>query len=148
MILLDGVPLLDADKIMAVDPRKVKKLEVVKRRYYLGPVTMDGIVSYTTYDADIAGIELDPGSLTLNYEGLQLRREFLYPEYETQKQFNSRVPDKRHLLYWNPQVNTGDDGVANIGFYTSDVAGTFIIVAEGLTNDGYAGSTHYTFTVK
>ena len=36
MILLDGVPVADTDDIMAIDPLRIRKLEVVNRQYYLG----------------------------------------------------------------------------------------------------------------
>jgi hypothetical protein len=148
MILLDGVPLFDADRIMQVDPRLVKKLEVVKRPYYLGPLFMPGIVSYTTYQGNTAGLEMDPESISINYDGLQLYREFYSPRYETQKQFESRMPDKRYLLYWNPNVRVDRSGSANVQFFTSDVRGQFAVVVQGLSRDGHAGSTQYFFTVK
>lgn len=148
MILLDGVPLFDADRIMEVDPRKVKKLEVVKRRYHLGPLSMPGVVSYTTYQGDIAGVEMDPGSISLNYEALQQYREFSSPHYTNQQQFGSRMPDRRYLVYWAPQVTTGADGTCTLEFYTSDVTGTFQVSVQGLATSGDAGSTVQTFTVR
>lgn len=146
MIMLDGVPLFDADKIMAVDPRKIKKLEVIKRRYFFGSHTMDGIVSYTTYNGDVAGVELDPSSVVIDYEGIQAQREFVYPKYDTQKQFESRTPDRRYLLYWNPHITT-KNGTANLEFSTSDIKGNFLVVIEGITDAGLAGSTSCIFTV-
>jgi hypothetical protein len=148
MILLDGVPLFDADKIMTLDPLKIRKLEVVKRKYYLGALTMPGIVSFSTYKGDVAGIEMDPGTVSLNYEGLQLQREFYSPRYETQKQISSRLPDKRLLLYWNPKVMTDTNGNSQIEFYTSDVTGEFQIVIQGMTKSGAAASAVRNFTVK
>ncbi|HEX6223864.1 MAG TPA: hypothetical protein VFZ52_05615, partial [Chryseolinea sp.] len=35
LVLLDGVPVFDIDKIMAFDPLRIKKLEVVTNRYFL-----------------------------------------------------------------------------------------------------------------
>jgi hypothetical protein len=148
MILLDGVPLFDADKIMHVDPRQVRKLEVIKRPYYLGPLFMPGIVSFTTYQGDIAGLEIGPENIVLNYEGLQQYREFYAPRYETQKQLESRMPDKRYLLYWNPNVTTDHNGSADLQFFTSDVRGRFAVVVQGISKDGQAGSAQYFFTVK
>lgn len=148
MILLDGVPLFDADRIMEVDPRKIKKLEVVKRRYHLGPLSMPGIVSYTTYQGDIAGMEMDPGSISLNYEGLQQYREFSSPQYPNQQLLGSRMPDRRYLVYWAPHVTTGADGTCTLEFYTSDVTGTFQVSVQGLAKSGDAGSAVQTFTVR
>jgi len=148
MILLDGIPLFDVDKIMAFDPLLVKKLEILNRRYYMGVLSMPGIVSYTTYTGDLAGFQLDPRTVMLDYEGLQPQREFYVPKYEDTKQRESRLPDQRSLLHWAPRVITGDDGHQRVDFFTSDQPGTYKIVVEGLTNGGISGSSKGTFVVR
>jgi hypothetical protein len=147
LIMLDGVPIFDEDEIMAFDPLKVRKLEVVTKRYYLGPLSFPGIVSYTTYQGDMGGFQLNPKSVKLNYEGLQLQREFYLPRYESQQQRQSRMPDQRTLLYWNPSAITHVDGMLQLEFYTSDQSGSFRIVVEGMTDDGLTGSNTTDFTV-
>ncbi|HEX8040884.1 MAG TPA: hypothetical protein VF490_17125 [Chryseosolibacter sp.] len=144
MILLDGVPVMDADDIMKVDPLRVKKLEVIQRQYYVGQAVFSGIVSYTTYKGDLANLELDPKSISLNYEGLQLRRQFYSPAYRYEER-RERLPDQRYLLYWNPDVVTDDTGKGQVEFYTSDVDGPYMVVIQGLTDKGLAGSKKYTF---
>src|SRR5690606_26616977 len=42
LFLLDGVPILDANKIISYDPLKVKKLELVPRQYMIGPARFNG----------------------------------------------------------------------------------------------------------
>ena len=133
---------------MAFDPRKVSKLEVLTRKYFLGPHVYNGLVSYTTYQGDLAGFQLDPRVLLMEYEGLQLRREFYAPAYETQEQQLSRLPDFRNLLYWSPDIVTGADGKTGLSFYTSDQTGTYIMVVQGMTKSGLAGSNVMTFEVK
>ncbi|MDH4090427.1 MAG: hypothetical protein OEV74_08830 [Cyclobacteriaceae bacterium] len=148
MILLDGIPLFDVDQIMDFDPLLVKKLEVLNRRYYMGILSLPGIVSYTTYSGDLNGFELDPKSIKLDYEGLQLQREFYVPKYETPKERGSRLPDQRTLLHWAPDLVSSKDGKQHIEFYTSDMAGNYRIVVEGLTKDGLTGSATGTFSVR
>src|ERR1019366_2185860 len=43
LVLLDGVPIFNINKVFTVDPLKVKKLEVVPFRYYYGPAVEEGI---------------------------------------------------------------------------------------------------------
>jgi hypothetical protein len=148
LVLLDGMPVFDVDKIMQFDPLQVKKLEVFTRRYYLGPLIFFGVVSYTTYTGDLAGFQLDPKSISMDYEGLQRQRVFYSPQYENQKQRETRMPDRRNLLFWEPQVSLDQDGKHRLEFFTSDVTGTYTIVVEGLTKDGYAGSATSSFSVK
>ena len=148
LIILDGMPIFDVDRIMAFDPLKIKKLEVFTGRYYLGPLHFPGLVSYSTYGGDLGGFTLDQKSLSLNYEGLQRQRVFYSPQYETQKQRESRRPDRRHLLYWNPHVTLDAAGKQQLEFFTSDLTGNFTIVVEGLSKAGYAGSNVSTISVK
>ena len=148
LVLLDGVPVFDTDKIMAYDPRKVQKLEVMSRLYLLGPISFKGIVSYTTYSGTMPDFEIDPRSLLVDYEGLQLKREFYAPRYETPEQVESRVPDLRNLLYWAPSLTTDRLGKGETTFFTSDLPGTYLVVVQGLTKAGHAGGHAFTFDVK
>jgi hypothetical protein len=148
MMLVDGVPLFDADQIINIDPRLIRKLEVVKRNYYNGPIKLNGVVSYTSYQGDLGATLVGPEAVSINYDGLQLQREFYSPRYETQKQIDSRMPDRRYQLYWNPLLKTGPDGKALIEFYTSDVQGTFALDIQTLDTKGNAGYLRKTFTVK
>jgi hypothetical protein len=145
-MLIDGVPFFDEDEIMHFDPLKVKRLDVVTRHYYSGILDISGIVSYITYKGDLAGFKISPHALVLNYEGLQLQREFYVPQYETQKARESRLPDQRYLLYWNPAIQV--KGKVQINFYTSDVPGDYSVVVEGLTKEGIPGTATATFKVK
>jgi hypothetical protein len=147
LVLFDGVPVSDMNKIIAFDPLKIKKIELMNRKYFLGPYAADGIISYTTYNGDLAGFQFDPNVLILKYDGLQLQREFYSPVYETQEQVRSREPDFRNLLFWSPEVNTNESGKKQISFYTSDVKGKYVVVVEGITADGKAGVKTATFTV-
>ena len=84
----------------------------------------------------------------MDYEGLQRQREFYAPKYETEKQRESRLPDRRNLLFWAPDVRLDNEGNSQLEFFTSDLNGNYRIVVEGLSKTGYAGSTTGTFVVK
>jgi hypothetical protein len=146
LILLDGVPISN-QKIMSYDPLKVKKLEVVCNRYINGEFTYEGIVSFTTYRGDLDELKLDPRAIAIDYDGLQLKREFYSPAYENEQQFTSRIPDFRNLLYWSPDVQTDKAGHASLSFYTSDLKGKYVAVVQGIDDAGNAGSYYFTFDV-
>jgi hypothetical protein len=147
LVLIDGVPIFNIDRLMTFDPLKVKKLEVITRRYFLGNMTFPGVVSYSTYAGDMGGFPVHPKSVTIDYEGLQKRREFYSPQYENEKLRNSRIPDQRHLLYWQPNLEV-KNGVAEVEFYSSDLTGEFTVQVQGLTSSGLMGSGTHGFSVK
>ncbi|WP_207622346.1 hypothetical protein [Niastella koreensis] len=146
LILLDGVK-VDNNILLGYDPLKVNKLEVVTNEYVKGEFIYLGIVNFTTYHGDMESLKLDSRAVILDYEGLQLKRNFYSPVYKTDQQASSRLPDFRNLLYWEPDVQTDASGKANVEFYTSDVKGKYVAVLQGMDNAGYAGSYYFTFDV-
>ena len=148
LVLLDGVPVFDINKIMAMDPLKIQKLEVITSNYFQGAARYNGIVSYSTYKGDLAGFQLDPRALIQEYEGVQYQREFYSPSYATAEEKQRRLPDMRNLLYWNPDVTITAGSPINLEFYTSDQPGTYAVVVQGLTADGLSGSSRFQFEVK
>jgi hypothetical protein len=145
LTLLDGVPVFNINQVLDMDPLKIKKIEVLTRRYFLGPLDMNGLVSLSTYNGDLGGLELDPRSIKLNYEGLQKQREFYSPRYPDAATRNSRLPDQRFLLHWKPSFKIKSE--AKFDFYTSDVEGQFIVVVEGLSKGGLPGYSTTSFKV-
>ncbi|QIP16917.1 hypothetical protein G8759_31910 [Spirosoma aureum] len=148
MVLVDGVPVYDMDKVMAFSPLKIQKLDVITNRYFMGTALFNGLISFMTYKGDLAGFPLDTRVLKLDYDGLQLQREFYAPRYTNANQQESRLPDARTLLYWNPSVRTNEQGKTQLDFYTSDMAGIYLIDVNGLSKDGNAGFQRILFDVR
>jgi len=148
MVLLDGTPVFNVNKIMAMNPLKIQKLEVIDGRYFHGQAIYNGIVSFTTYKGDLEGFPLDAHALVQEYEGVQRQREFYAPRYDTPQAQQSRLPDLRNLLYWNPSVRTTGGQPQTLDFYTGDQTGRYLVVVQGLAANGLAGSTSTVLEVK
>ncbi|WP_184545479.1 hypothetical protein [Mucilaginibacter sp. FT3.2] len=148
LVLVDGVPFFNMNKVFAVDPLKIRKLEDVPYNYSLGASYQKGILSLTSYKGDLGGAEIDPHAVVLDYEGLQQERQFYSPLYATDEQAASHMPDFRSTLYWAPSVSTGATGKTQLSFYTSDQPGKYIGVVQGITATGEAGSQVFSFEVK
>ncbi|MEO7212595.1 hypothetical protein [Mucilaginibacter sp.] len=148
LVMLDGVPVFNIDKVMAIDPLKVQRLQVVRSRYFWGPSAFEGIMNYTTYKGDLGGAEMDPHAVVIDYEGMQIQREFYSPVYETDEQAKSRMPDFRNLLFWAPDIKTGPISANKLTFYTSDQTGKYFGIVQGITSNGDVASQSFTFEVK
>jgi hypothetical protein len=148
LVLVDGVPMFNTNKLMAINPLKLRKLDVVIGRYFHGLAVYPGVVSFTTYQGDLDGVELDPRALVQQYEGLQPQREFYAPRYATPQDQHSRLPDLRNLLYWNPSISLSGAASQTLEFYTGDQAGRYLVVLQGLSSTGLAGSTSTVLEVK
>jgi hypothetical protein len=147
LILLDGIPIADASKIIALDPVKIKKIELVLYNYYLGSSVFEGIINVKSYSGELGAAQIDPYSLVVEYEGLQQQREFYSPKYDSKEAEKSHMPDFRTVLYWAPQINTGAEGKSQLAFYTSDLKGKFAVFVEGITAEGLPGKTTVLFEV-
>jgi hypothetical protein len=148
LMLVDGVPVSDVNKLMSFDPLKMRKLEVVNRRYFLGHSYFLGMMNWETYKGNTDGYELDPRATILDYEGLQLEREFYSPVYDTDEKLASHLPDFRNLLYWTPSLVTNEKGEQQAHFYSSDKKGKYIAIVQGLGVNGLPGTGLMQFEVK
>ncbi len=148
LLLLDGVVIKDIDKFIEYDPLKIRKLDVVSRLYYLGNLAYNGIINFTTYNGKMEAYELDPNSVVLDYKGLQAQRIFAAPSYDTQYQIDNRLPDFRHLLYWNPAISLNEKQVQKLHFYTSDLNGKYVIILQGINKIGTPIYKELSFTVQ
>ncbi|RXF71926.1 hypothetical protein [Arcticibacter tournemirensis] len=136
LMILDGVPVFHSEKLIRYDPLKIRSLDIINRRYYLGPAVFDGIVNFSTYNGDLEGFQLDDKAAVVDYEGLLAQRQFYSPQYMNEEQKNSPIPDFRDLLYWSPSIRTDESGKTSVEFYTSDQKGEYIGVLQGVSEEG------------
>ena len=94
------------------------------------------------------GYEIETRATIIDYEALQLQRDFYVPIYETANQLPSRLPDFRNLLYWTPKLITNSNGKERSACYSSDLPGRYAIVIQGMSEDGRAGAKVAYFRVR
>jgi hypothetical protein len=147
LVLIDGVPTTDINKVVAFDPLKVKRMDIVARKYFMGDQSFDGIVSLITYNGDLGGFELDQQTIVVDYQGLSLIRQFEEVKYNKQVADKGRLPDLRSLLYWKPRIELKKGNETTISFYTSDLVGDFVMVLKGIDENGNLVNQNHSFSV-
>lgn len=148
LVLYDGVPYFDLNKMMAVSPDDIEKVEVVRDRYYYNGDTYEGIVNFYSKKATVSDYALNPKAIIVDYEGMQLQREFYAPKYEVSNSANKHLPDYRNMLHWEPNLIFNGKDKAKVSFYTSDLAGTYVGVIQGVSADGTPGFNTFKIEVK
>ncbi len=136
LVLLDGVPIHDHEDILEYNPQFVKMFEIYDGYYIFGDMVYDGIVSLITHDGKLPHFQLSGESQLFKYDCPELPVSFATPDYSDSVARNSRKPDYRHTLYWNPFVQPINNESVQLSFYTSDLCGEFEVVTEGITLDG------------
>jgi hypothetical protein len=71
---------------------------------------------------------------TVQQQGWKPNQDFYSPQY-TDPSAKTR-PDHRTTLYWNPKVETDDNGHATVKFYASDISKRYLVTLEGVSDDG------------
>ena len=136
LVLLDGIPIYNHDDILQYNPMYIKIIDIYDGRYIFGNENYEGIISFITREGNLPFFTLSEGSQLLDYECPQIHTPLEIPDYSIDWIMNSRKPDFRHTLYWNPFVEFTKGQPLNLSFYTSDLCGEFKVTVEGITTDG------------
>lgn len=143
LVMIDWVVVDDMEKILAIAPQLLDRIEFVNAPYIKGNFTYGGIVSIISRQKDFAGIDLPSSGIFLNYEFLSPKNDSVpSPEISTDR------PDARNTLYWNPDLKHGNNTPDKISFTTPDCPGNYMAVLRGLTREGKTMSWRSYFIVK
>ncbi|MFA5818931.1 MAG: hypothetical protein WC854_06595, partial [Bacteroidales bacterium] len=135
-LLIDGVIINDPSIIANLDPEIVEKIDVVKKKYFVGDYLFFGIVNVITKSGDFGCVTLPGYATRLPYRVIDPVVSFLSPDYSSTEMKNSRIPDFRNTLYWNSSIKPDKDGKARIEFWTSDITSDYEINIQGITSEG------------
>jgi len=148
LVLVDGVPVYDLDKVLNINSREIERIDVLSKRYFIADVVLDGILHFVSKRGNLGVIDFDRSVFRIEYELLHKKNDFYSPDYSSQSLKDNRIPDYRNTLYWNPDLQTDKTGKTSIEFYTSDESAEYIITVEGITTDGRTGVKSIPLIVK
>lgn len=121
LLLIDNMPILDADAFAAFDPKGIKKIDLISRTFYYNNQIFEGVISLTSKLGDFGGFELPKDALYLDYYKFapnQILKDIHINSNREEKKF----PDFRNLLYWNDQAESGKDVI-----FPSELSGIYVI---------------------
>jgi hypothetical protein len=132
---LDGVP--DITGIVASSPASwYDKIEFVRMAPIPGAGFGRGIYFYTKRGAPNEKPTWASGITATKLVGYSVIRNFYSPVYDGSEDKKNNKNDFRSTLYWNPLVETDEDGTGWVSYYNSDLDGEVQVVVEGVTKDG------------
>jgi hypothetical protein len=147
LVLFDGIPDFNYNDILTYKTANIDQIAVIQEKYFDNDINFGGVFLIKSKDRDLRHFK-SPNALIIDYEGLQLERVFYTPQYATDGERNSKLPDFRNLLYWNANVNLKLESATKINFSTADQTGKYIGIIEGLTDSGKVGHQVISFEVK
>jgi hypothetical protein len=135
-LMIDGIIIKDASMIANLDPEIVEKIDVINEKYLVGKYVFQGIVNVITKLGDFSCVSLPDYMIRLPYRVIDPVRSFVSPDYSSAELMESRIPDYRNTLYWNPSIKPGKDGKARVEFWSSDNKSDYVINIQGITAEG------------
>jgi hypothetical protein len=135
-LMIDGVIIKNASLIVNLDPEIVEKIDVIREKYLVGRYFFPGIINVITKAGDFSSVTLPDYMIRMPYRVLDPVNSFVSPDYSTVQTRESRIPDYRNTLYWNPSVKTDKEGKARVEFWSSDNKADYVINIQGITKNG------------
>ena len=130
LILLDGVPVLDHEKILSYDPLLVRRVDIFQDAYFLGVRSFRGVVNFVTYKGTLPSMQFEDNVRIVTFQGCSV------PEAFTCEGVGKGYPDYRQTIWWHPLLELAPGGSMTIKCKAPDYSGAFEVFAEGLSDDG------------
>ncbi|HET9429914.1 MAG TPA: TonB-dependent receptor plug domain-containing protein, partial [Chitinophagaceae bacterium] len=156
LIVVDGVP-VHHSTLNAFNPGDIESVTVLKDAAAIviyGYLAANGVIMIETKKFRNEKIRFNfsnpyyYASKSIRVSGTiySVARRFYAPKY-TSLQPDERN-DFRETIYWNPVVQTGKDGKAELEYFNSDATTTFRVITEGIGYNGLAGRSETTYTTR
>ncbi|MEM9340977.1 MAG: hypothetical protein AAGA66_19745, partial [Bacteroidota bacterium] len=140
LILINGVPEMDKTYIASLDPYKMENIRVIDDKFGIGNAVFYGVIMIQTKESN-PHLSKRKGS----FSSYTPSRSFNSPGYEDERLRQSQKPDFRTLLHWNPSLVFQKPSY-DVSFYTSDIAGTYVGLVQGVDQKGNVATARFTFT--
>ncbi|HEY0899974.1 MAG TPA: TonB-dependent receptor plug domain-containing protein, partial [Sphingobacteriaceae bacterium] len=150
-LILDGT-YVTPDYLRLIPPRDVESVEVLKsasNTAIYGIRGGGGVLIITTKRGkqNLGYTSYAPGIATFNPQGFYKIRDFYSPDYNDPKT-NTKIPDLRTTIYWNPQIITDEAGKKQLEFFNADGTGDYKVIVEGVDTNGNIARTIFRYKVK
>ena len=130
LVLLDGVPVLDHNKIFDYDPLLVEKVVIYQHTVNLGGWYYAGVANFITYKGNLPSYEFDDNVRVVNFQGTS------YPVTAYRPVPDSSLQDLRQTALWHPTVEIGPGESRELNFVRPQYDGHMEVVVEGFDADG------------
>jgi hypothetical protein len=139
MLVLDNIPTeaFDYNMLTVDDIQEAFVSDGITMGVIFGSRGANGAIVINTKKGFIQRNKINTNIKYVNSLGYQQPAQFYSPVYKTKEEINNGIPDYRTTIFWNPNVLTGTDGTAKLSFYTADSPSKYIVVLEGVSQQGH-----------
>jgi len=148
LVLLNNIPVFDYSIIRPLGSKQIQRIELKTKRMYYGDLEIFGIFSIFTKEDYLPFLKSGNKVFSFPNEVLSLLKNDISPDYSIEVKRNSKIPDFRPTLYWNPNFEIKNKVKNTIEFFTSDLKTSYEIDIQGITADGIPLSARATIEVR
>lgn len=131
LVLIDWVAVEDIDRILAMPPREIERIELINAPYVKGQMIYGGVINFISRKNDFAGIDLPESGIFIHYDFLS--PSFIMMEAQTPP---DHMPIIRNTLFWDPDLPITPTGKADFSFIAPDNPGEYLILFRGTDRKG------------
>lgn len=132
LALLDGVPVLEHEKLYAYDPLLIEKVIIYPHHYNLGPWSYSGIIDFVSYKRNMPSYTFGANVRVTDYQGESFPVASYLPEG------GEDHPDLRRTILWHPLVSIGPGESRVLHYALPSYEGNFVLEIEGFDGKGSA----------
>jgi len=125
LVLVDWVPVDDADRVLAIHPVNVEKIDIITESYIHGDIVYGGIISIMTKKTDFGGLKFPESGMYLNFE--------FYHVSLAEKPYD--LCRNTHL--WYPNISN-DSLLQNLEIKAPKQKGEYLLLIQGVDTSGSA----------
>lgn len=132
LVMIDGVPVLDQQKIFDFDPLLVERLEIYPNFFSIGNAVYRGVANFITYKKDLSGFSFDNSTKILPFKGCKVPLAYTGGGIRE----DDTYPDYRQTIYWHPLLDVEGRGKIELRGIAPLYVGDFDIIVEGVSEKG------------
>ena len=123
LLMVDWVPIDEADRILALNPSQVKQIEIIKDPYLYGDHIYGGIIHLKTRNQDFGGLKFPETGMYLTYQFLAA----------VVASTSNKLPFK-NTWYWNTLSQYDSQNEMNIP--APSLKGKYLLMIQGIDTKG------------
>jgi hypothetical protein len=135
LVIIDGLYIKDHSNLYNYSAFNIQNISVIRDKYYYGGKVFQGVLYIETkeknYLSETQTNDFTPAELFKPEQ----EKSYYKADYSQDNDKLENIPDFRTQLYWNPMLLIRESNTS-IDFFTSDEAGTFEVVLEGINKKG------------
>lgn len=136
LVMVDLVVIDDPEKILALDPEDISRIDIVNAVYVKGERVYGGIINIISRQGDFAGISLPASGVFINYSFLSKNID---------PGIKSNGPDSRNTVF--RKVFQDGDECSGVSFIAPASPGKYMVSVRGADEKGEEVSRTFSFVV-